>query len=162
MMKPTLSRKIRQFEKGQSLIELAVSLTLLLLLLGGIVDVGRAIFTLFAMQDAAEEGIVFGTSFPTDCVGIHRRVEYNLGNRSFGGGMTTVVEITNNGGQFMTCETIPIAQVYAGKMIRVSVTKTFNITMPFIGAFIGQEIPLHATSTGVILRPQPPEPTATP
>jgi hypothetical protein len=158
MKKTTLSQKIRRFESGQSLIELAVSLTLLMILLGGIVDVGRAIFTLFAMQDAAEEGIVYGTSFPTDCVGIHHRIEYNLGNRSFGGGMTAVVEITNNGGQYVTCESIPLVQVYAGKMIRVSVTKTFSITMPFIGAFIGQEIPLHASATGVILRPQPPNP----
>ena len=149
----------KKFEKGQSLIELAVSLTLLLLMLGGIVDLGRAIFTRFAMQDAASEGITYGTSFPTDCVGIHHRIEYNLGSRSLGGGMTTVVEIENNGGQYMECENIPLAQVYAGKHIRVTVTKTFQITMPFLGTFIGQEIPLTATTNGIILRPQPPDPT---
>lgn len=157
MKNPRLITGLKKIKKGQSLVELAISLSLLLLLLGGIVDLGRAIFTRFAMQDAASEGITFGTSFPTDCVGIHRRVEYNLGDSSLGGGMTTDVEIENNVGQYIDCEDIPIEQVYAGKHIRVTVTKTFTITMPFLGAFTGQEIPLTATTNGVILRPQPPD-----
>jgi len=158
-MKNFFVSKFHHLEKGQSLVELAVSLTLLMVLLGGIVDVGRAIFTLFSMQDAAEEGIVYGTSFPTDCVGIHNRIQYNLTNQVFQGGMTTVVEMENNAGVMTTCETIPLAEVYAGKELEITVTKTFDISMPFIGAFIGQEIPLHATARGIILRPQPPSPT---
>jgi Flp pilus assembly protein TadG len=145
-------------EKGQSLIELALGMVIFLILLSGIVDLGRAIFTLFAMQDAAEEGIVYGTSFPTDCNQIQQRVDYNLANRAITGGMTIVARIERNDGTFTTCSAIPFAEVYAGKELRVEVTKTFQITMPFLGAFIGQTIPLKATANGIILRPQPPAP----
>lgn len=155
-MKPTRLFTKHKIEKGQSLVELAMGLTVLLILLGGIVDVGRAIFTLFSMQDAAEEGIVYGTSFPTDCVGINHRINYNLSNIALAGGMTIVVEIERNNGTFTDCEHVPFSEVYAGKELRVSVTKTFDVSMPFIGAFIGQTIPLHAKANGIILRPQPP------
>ena len=52
-------------EEGQSLVELAIGMTIIVLLLSGIFDVGRAIFTQFALQDAAEEGLVYGVAFPT-------------------------------------------------------------------------------------------------
>jgi hypothetical protein len=135
-------------EKGQSLLELAVSLVFLLTILAGIVDLGRAIFTKFALQDAAEEGIVFGTSFPTHCNQIHERIAYNI---------AVVVTIKRNNGSYAPCSGIPIAEVFAGKEMRIEVSQTFQITMPFLGAIIGQTIPLRATANGIILRPQPPE-----
>ncbi len=143
-------------EKGQSLVELAISLILLLIILAGIVDLGRAIFTKFAMKDAAEEGVVYGTSFPTDCNQINQRVEFNLSNRALNGGMTIVTTIEGNDGTYIDCSLIPYNQVYAGKKLKVTVTKTFTVTMPFLGTFIGQTIPLSVTATGIVLRPQPP------
>ena len=142
-------------EKGQSLVELSLSLILLLIILSGIVDLGRAIFTKFAMKDAAEEGVIYGTSFPTDCNQINQRVEFNLSNRALNGGMTIVTTIEGNGGNFIECSLIPYNQVYAGKKLKVTVTKTFTVTMPFLGAFIGQTIPLSVTANGIVLRPQP-------
>ena len=157
-------RQIKKLEKGQSFLELSFILIILLLILSGIVDLGRAIFINFAMQDAASEGIVYGTSFPTDCNGIRIRVGNNLANARLGGGMTVEVQIQDksNGFAYVTCEAIPISHVYAGELMRITVTKSFNITMPLIGAFIGQTIPLSTTSQGIILRPQPPNPTPTP
>jgi len=143
-------------EKGQSLVELSLSLVLLLIILSGIVDLGRAIFTKFAMKDAAEEGVIYGTSFPTDCDQINQRVEFNLSNRALNGGMTIVTTIEGGDGSYIDCSLIPFNQVYAGKRLKVTVTKTFTVTMPFLGAFIGQTIPLNVTATGIVLRPQPP------
>jgi len=143
-------------EKGQSLVELSAAMVVLLIILAGIVDLGRAIFTLFAMQDAAEEGIVYGTSFPTHCNQIRERIQYNLSNEVLPDDIAVVVTIQNNSGVWQTCESIPFNNVYAGKEMRIQVTQAFTITMPFIGAFTGQVIPLKATANGVILRPQPP------
>jgi len=70
-------------EKAQSLVELAIGLTILLLLVSGIFDVGRAIFTQFALQDAAEEGLVYGVGYPDQCEGIEERVLENLENSVF-------------------------------------------------------------------------------
>jgi len=154
-MNPKSNAKLNN-EKGQSLVELAISLILLLIILSGIVDLGRAIFTKFAMKDAAEEGVVYGTSFPTDCNQINQRVEFNLSNRALNGGMTVVTTIEGNDGTYIECSLIPFNQVYAGKKLKVTVTKTFTVSMPFLGTFIGQTIPLNVTATGIVLRPQPP------
>ena len=45
------SRRNKSEEQGQSLVEMAVALVMLLLLVGGIVDIGRAYFTYMAMRD---------------------------------------------------------------------------------------------------------------
>lgn len=144
-------------EKGQSLVEFAGALVVLVIILAGVVDLGRAIFTLFAMQDAAEEGIVFGTSFPTHCDQIRERIQYNLSNEVLPDDITVWVTIENNAGVQQSCDSIPLSNVYAGKEMQIEVTQTFNITMPLIGAFVGQTIPLKATANGIILRPQPPD-----
>ncbi len=46
------------------MIELALTFTVLLFLLMGVVDLGRAFFALSAMRDAAQEGAVFGSLSP--------------------------------------------------------------------------------------------------
>jgi len=47
-------------EQGQSLIEFAISLVIILLLLAGVVDLGRAFFAYIIIRDAAQEGAVYG------------------------------------------------------------------------------------------------------
>lgn len=54
-------------EKGQSLLELAISMTILLILLAGVADVGRMLFLYMSMRDAAQEGAVYGSIYPTFC-----------------------------------------------------------------------------------------------
>ncbi len=61
-------------ESGQSLVEFAVMLTLLLILVSGILEAGRALFTYLAMRDAAQEGALYASTRPTDTAGIRNRV----------------------------------------------------------------------------------------
>src|SRR3990172_6767016 len=58
--------KLRRGERGQSLVELALSLTVILLLLAGAVDFSIAYFSFSAMQDAAQEGALYGSINPED------------------------------------------------------------------------------------------------
>src|SRR5512138_51077 len=51
-------------ERGQSLVELAISLTVMLLLLSGAVTFGMALFSYVAMRDAAQEGALYGSFNP--------------------------------------------------------------------------------------------------
>ena len=51
-------------EDGQSMVELALTLTFLLILLAGTMDLGRAFFTWIEMRDAAQEGAVYGSLCP--------------------------------------------------------------------------------------------------
>ncbi|MEO1646575.1 MAG: TadE/TadG family type IV pilus assembly protein [Chloroflexota bacterium] len=56
----------KEGQKGQSLVELALTLPVLLLLLTGLLDLGRAYFTYIALEEAAAEAALFLAIDP-DC-----------------------------------------------------------------------------------------------
>lgn len=151
-----MKREVRfgRGERGQSLVELAGALLVMLWLLSGIVDVGRAIFTQFSMQDAAEEGIIYGTSNPTHCDQIRERVQFNLTHEVLPDDIVVVVEIQNKYGVWESCAAIAPIDVFYGELMRITTTQTFVMSMPFLA---GQTVPLRAVAEGMILRPQPPE-----
>src|SRR5437870_9170318 len=53
----------RRAQTGQSLVEFAVSSVVLLLLVGGLVDIGRSIYVSEALSNAAREGARHGAWF---------------------------------------------------------------------------------------------------
>jgi Flp pilus assembly protein TadG len=53
-------------EQGQSLTELAIILVFLLVLLAGVVDLGRAFFAYIIVRDAAQEGALIGALHADD------------------------------------------------------------------------------------------------
>ena len=66
MFAPTGSSRGARAQEGQSLVEVAISFSLLVLLLGGLVDLGRAFFIFIALEDAAGEAALFAPIEP-DC-----------------------------------------------------------------------------------------------
>ena len=139
-----MSGKYQHKEKGQSLVELAIGMTIMVLLLSGIFDVGRAIFTQFALQDAAEEGLVYGIGFPDQCDAIRTRVLDTLQS----GVLPTTPTVT------VTLAGAPCGSVTLqyGLRMDVVVSSPFVISMPFL---TGQTITLRGTANGTILRPPP-------
>ncbi len=67
-------KKIKN-ERGQSLVELAVSLVLLLLLLSGAVEFGMAYFQFIQLRDAVQEGALYGSMNPAQTSNIIARVQ---------------------------------------------------------------------------------------
>jgi hypothetical protein len=61
----TLSRRRRRSESGQSLVEFAASLVALMLVLSGVLDIGRAFFAFVAIENGAGEGAIFAAYHPT-------------------------------------------------------------------------------------------------
>lgn len=140
----TLHKK--QIEIGQSLVELSIGITLLLILLMGIFDVGRAIYTKFALQDAAEEGLIYGIGNPDECGQIFTRVQENLDNQILP--ITPTISVTiGDGGA--ACGSIELAY---GLRMGVVVSSPYVMTMPF---FAGNTFTLTGTANGTILRPPP-------
>lgn len=124
------------------MVELAISLTLILLLLAGAVDFGMAFFTFIAMRDAAQEGALYGSMAPADTIGIVQRVRASS---------TMPLDLTSTDVQVNvniignTCE---------GGGIEVTLQYNYPITMPFLGVIIGRNtIPLTASVTDTILLP---------
>jgi len=64
-------------QRGQSMVELALSFTMLMFLLSATVDVGRAFYAYIAIRDAAQEGAAYGSLNPTDVPGIAEHVRFS-------------------------------------------------------------------------------------
>ncbi len=153
--KQTMSDKItckRQVfsNRGQSLIEVAVSLTLLLVLLAGAVDLGRLFIAYMAMRDAAQEGISYGSIYPTYCDQIIQRTVESAPNLFSPQPAQVFVNI---GGS--ECNAAAANQACIGNEITITINNpAFPLTMPFIGSILGgQSVPLTATVHDTILRP---------
>lgn len=132
-------------QQGQSLVEMAVITVVLLVLVAGIFDLGRAIFTYLSMRDAAQEGASYASIEPTACAEITARTVGNLED-------VTSVDVLMNSQPCSTASATTDA--CAGHEARVTVELNFPMTMPFIGGIIGsQNLTLRATATDTIIRP---------
>ncbi len=147
MKKTNLKEPLFQKEKGQSLVELAVGTLVLVWLLSGIFDVGRAIFMQFALQDAAEEGIIYGIAYPGKCDLIETRVKQSLAeNSSIPTSPTVSIQINKS-----DCVQDSDDLEY-GQKIEIKVDSNFTMTMPLL---TGTTLNLRGTANGTILRPTP-------
>jgi Flp pilus assembly protein TadG len=129
-------------ESGQSLVEMAVALVILLLLVGGVVDLGRAFFSTMTLRDAVQEGALYGSIDPTNTTSIKNHV------------LASSARVPDMiGSDDITVEIL--GAPCTGNRIRVTANyDDFPITMPFMGAILGtQTFPLSATVTDSILRP---------
>lgn len=171
MNKHAVSRSAR----GQSLVEFAISLLVIVLLLSGAVDFGIALFSYVAIRDAAQEGALYGSLNP--CVptanidtwdgscdipkfapaineaGIRARVRaassqpVNLADTSLVPDSYITAAFTGSAG----CEGLTGGTANA---ITVTVRFDHTIIMPFAGIIVGgQTIPLTASVTDTILQP---------
>ena len=134
----------KQLEKGQSMVELAVSFIVLMILLAGVVDLGRLAFYYIAMRDAAQEGASYASIFPNQCDEIISRVETGTVDTS-----RIEVTLTIDGA---ACEICPSEYEPLTEIVVTVKDEHFPITMPLIGAFVGNEISLETTIRDNIIR----------
>jgi len=73
-----IRRPKKRSERGQSLVEFALSLPLLLLILLGTIDVSRLFFDYIQMRQAVVEGTTYGQRHPFDTGGIVSTVTDHL------------------------------------------------------------------------------------
>lgn len=135
--------KPRRAEKGQSLVELAVGITVLLILVAGLVDLGRLLFFYISLKDATQEGVVVGQINPRTCAAITTRVNNYMNSSGYApvvtvDGVDCATAATNN------------QKACAGKEIRVRLSAPFHFAMPFMG---GATLNLSSEAVGTILQP---------
>jgi len=141
-----MTRQRSRKGNGQSLVEFGAGLLVLLILLAGLVDVGRVIFTYITLRDAAQEAASFGSVYPTHCLQIEDRALSSLTNP----GSIHIGILINN----LECQAASPADACLGNPIQITLTDpSFGLSMPFIGAFLGgQTLTLSATVTDTIIR----------
>ena len=171
MINKFLSHNIKKNERGQSMVELAISLIVILTLLAGAVDFGIALYSYVALRDAVQEGALYGSFEPTlddgdgvyegeslNTVAIEQRVRSASSNPVDLSDTTNVsidVKILPDGAA--PCEGPQNYGVYlpsGGAGIQVSATYNYTLSMPFLSGIIGTNIvPITASVTDTILRP---------
>ena len=125
-------------EKGQGLVEFAVGITFLLVLLAGVLDLGRGYFSYIALQDAAQEGASYASIAPTDIDGIRERVRATSSNPiDFVLFDDSQIDVQLPGG---SC---------TGNDVKVTVEIDFRLVAPF---FSGNSLTLSAEATDTILQ----------
>jgi Flp pilus assembly protein TadG len=146
----TLAKPTR--EKGQGLVEFAFMGMFLLVLMMGILDLGRLYFTYLALKDAASEGAYFASAYPecptagaqTGCSD-NLNVDYRVRNSAPGGGLVDWSDTTN-----AIITVTPLGSIEAGQSIQVTVRYGYKMITPFVGG--GRTLTLQADSVAVIIR----------
>lgn len=151
------SLKLTRISKGQSLVELALSASVLILLLAGAFDIGSAFFDYIALRDAAQEGTVYGSIDPSHQDRIIYRIRQSstrpLDMTSFIGDCNPINGICIGYKDINGNSITDPAVVCSGDSITITVRYHYNMTMPFLS---GTVVPLHSTVTNVVLAPMCP------
>lgn len=110
---------------GQAMVEFALVIPLIVLIVMGIFDLGRAVYAYNVVASAAREGARYGVLDPTNTNGIRTQAT----NTSILTPITVTVECSNNGTSFdSTCNA---NRTY----LRVTVTYTFQPVTLFFRTF---------------------------
>jgi hypothetical protein len=115
----------KQKTRAQSLVEFAILLPIFLLVVLGIFDLGRVIYTLSALHNAAREGARYGAIHHCDTAGIEaaaRRLAIGLGD----GVTITITEAM--GGVPSRLERIIVTAEYE-----------FRTVTPLVGVFLSED-----------------------
>ncbi len=115
------ARLRKPVERGQSLVELAISLTVILLLLSGAVSFGMALFSYVAIRDAAQEGALYGSFNPYADTGVGSPV---VGD---GDGQFTYTDSNGNGHYDLGEPAEPVNLAGIRERVRASSTSPVNL-----------------------------------
>jgi hypothetical protein len=140
-------------ERGQSLVEFAISLLILLYLLSGAVEFGLLFFQFVQLRDAAQEGALYGSMNPPTSAAdvskinaIETRARHSSPTRS-------PIDLINDTNVDIIV-TVTDGQYCEGGSLEVKVTYPHRIFMPFIPQILNRtDIPLTATVVDTILTP---------
>ncbi len=149
MSKKTARKDLRTKKTGQSLVEMALFLMIILYILGAAVNFGIAYLSYVAIRDAAPEGVVYGTIHPpysnAELLAIEDRIKRSASTPVDLYGEAVDITVTTPDG------------TDAGNSITVTVVYEYPVLLPFVNLLIGTNpscgscIPLKAKATGVIL-----------
>jgi Flp pilus assembly protein TadG len=146
--------RLEKLQRGQSLVEMTIGFVLLLVILSGIIDIGRAYFVYIAMEDAAGEAALYLSidpecrtaadvpAKPEQCANPNN-ADYRA--RKAGGDnlnwTTAIVTITRP-------ETYGV-----GDPVSVTIQYSVPLITPFIPRFAGiNPVPLKVQATQTIIR----------
>lgn len=140
-------------ERGQSLVELGISLLILLYLLAGAAEFGVLFFQFVQLRDAAQEGALYGSINPPSSATDTAKIDAIKERALYSSPTRSPIDLVNDT-SVEVFVTVPDGQYCEGGSLEVSVRYPHKIFMPFMSQIIGNStIPLNATVTDTILTP---------
>jgi hypothetical protein len=146
----------RKHERGQSLVELGISLLILLYLLSGAAEFGVLFFQFVQLRDAAQEGALYGSMNPSNITEINKRIQHSsespldLEALILSGEVTVEINIDGTPSSDPSYASVDCE----GHGIQVIVSYDHKIFMPFMPQLLSTDIiPLRAEVTDTILQP---------
>lgn len=123
-------------QRGQSLVEIAVTMPILLLVLMGILDLGRAYWTYITLSDAAAEGAAYAALYPSDTEqAIARAADSSSGLIELDPAMVTVTW----------------GELSAGSPITVTVEFEYVLLTPIMSKLVGETILMSSSQAQPII-----------
>ncbi len=130
--------------RGQALVEFALVVPIFLILMFGIIDFGRYVYTANALSNSAREAARIGSvgNRPTECNGLSRQVcvETILASRSWGVsvvGLDPDVTCARVAPSDPTPNAVSMSTCRTGDLLTVRAESTFTLLTPIIAQFIG-------------------------
>jgi len=138
--------KIVSSEAGTSLVEVSIFLPMLLLVLMGVADFGRAYYLAIEVEGAAHAGAVYGAQHVTDTTGMQNAAKLNspdvtglVATSSWG------CECSDGTSSSASCSLTPTCTVNVVYFAKVNTTVTYHPIMPWKG--INSSIIISGSST---------------
>ncbi len=138
-MQITSSRVARQSQLGQNAVEFALLLPVLMLVLFGILDLGRLFFAAITITNAARDGARYGIEHPADVGGIQARVQAEAAG--------TGIDLTDSA--LATITRVCPSGCVSGTPLRVEVTYNIHLILP--GLFGYTEVPVASYAEMMVL-----------
>ena len=135
-------RQAERLDRGQSVVETAIAITVFLLLIMGAFDFGRAIFAYNSLSNAAREAARVG-AIPTNTVADICRMAVT---KSFVPGAPNPADCPAPGGADLSVEITRGVPGDPDQPVRVKLTYRFRAITPLIGSVIGDPLTLIAAS----------------
>jgi hypothetical protein len=139
-----IKRSSEKSQKGQGLVEFAISVTFLLALLASVVDLGYIFFVYISLRDAVQEGAAYGAIRPADLAGIESRVrDFSNSPVDLEDASHIAVNVVIGPNPALACpgDSIEVTINYSG----------LPVLTPVLGMAIGDTIDLKASVTDTII-----------
>lgn len=131
-------------EKGQALVEFALSITALVFLLLGIIDFGRVFFVYLTMDNAGREtarAVSVGKLIDTDINEYKINIkDYAVKNFNKNTGPLNIDPLT-------TSDVTPKGSLSSGQIFELEISYNITFLTPLIGQIWGKDRPLKNTTT---------------
>ncbi|MFN8377521.1 MAG: TadE/TadG family type IV pilus assembly protein [Anaerolineae bacterium] len=160
--KAAFIQRAQRLEKGQSLVEMAVGFVILVIILGGLLDLGRVYFIYLALEDGAGEGAIYlainpscrtaadGAAFTPNPCANPNNAEYRALNS--GGDMVEWSSADVTVKRTYNCDLPEPATYGVGEKVCVRLSYQFPLLTPIIPPIAGvNPLTLTVTATQTII-----------